>query len=62
MVNMITTGRQWHLREQESLHTKHQITEEHGQQMDNMDGTLAPPWNIIDVTPYILLRQKVKGW
>jgi hypothetical protein len=54
---MITTGRQRHLRVQESSHMKHQIAEEHGHHMDKMDGTLDPPWNIIDVTPYTLLRQ-----
>jgi hypothetical protein len=26
-----------------------------------MDGKLAPPWNTIDVTPYTLVRQEVKG-
>jgi hypothetical protein len=46
----------------ESLHIKHQIAEEHGRHMDKMDGTLSPPWNIIDSTRYILLKQEVKGW
>jgi hypothetical protein len=23
---------------------------------------IGPPWNTIDVTPYTLLRQEVKGW
>jgi hypothetical protein len=41
---------------------KHQIAEEHGHHMDKMDVTLAPPWNIIDVTWYTLVRQEVKGW
>jgi hypothetical protein len=62
MVNMITTGRQWHLRVQESSHMKHQISEEHGQHMYKMDGNLAPPWNIIDATRYTLGKQEVKGW
>jgi hypothetical protein len=61
MVNMITTGRQWHLRVQESSQMKHQIAEEHGHHMDKIDGTLAPPWNIIDATWYPLVRQEVKG-
>jgi hypothetical protein len=62
MVNMITTGRQWHLRVHKSLQMRHQIAEEHGHNMDKMDGTLAPPWNIIDATQYTLVRQEVKGW
>jgi hypothetical protein len=59
MVNMITTGRQWHLRVQESSHMKHQIAEEHGH---HIDVTLAPPWKIIDLTRYKLVKQEVKGW
>jgi hypothetical protein len=47
---------------QESSHMKHQIAEEHGHHMHKMDGTLAPPWNIIDVTGYTFVRQEVKGW
>jgi hypothetical protein len=62
MVIMIITGRQWHLRVQESSHMEHQIAIEHGHLMDQMDSTLATPWNIIDVTPYTLPRQEVKGW
>jgi hypothetical protein len=47
---MIKTGRQWHLNVQAASHMKQQIAEEYGHHMDKMDGTLAPPWNIIDDT------------
>jgi hypothetical protein len=41
---------------------KHQISEEHGHHVENMDGKVAPPWNILDATRYTLVKQEVKGW
>jgi hypothetical protein len=62
MGNMITTGHPWQLQVSESLHMKHQIAGEHGRLMDKMDGTLAQPYNTIDVTQCALPKQEVKGW
>ena len=58
MAVLITTKCHWPQWDVQSNYTKAVRNEAHDQQIQLMDGTYAPPQNIIDAAWYMLRRQE----